>query len=78
MFEEKKMKRLDDATIKKAEAIFKKHKIVATGYGLSRRELRMLERAGLVEKRLMKNKDSGTVIYEWTPISIAEGIIKKA
>ncbi len=71
------MKRLDDATIKKAEAIFKKHKTIATGYGLSRRELRMLERAGLVEKRLMKNKDSGSVIYEWTPVSFVDGLVGK-
>ena len=71
------MKHLDDATILKAERIFNQHGTIATGQGLSRKELRSLERRGLIEKRLMKNKDTGALIYEWKPVSVSEGIIKK-
>lgn len=71
------MIRLDEATIKKAESIFNEYGSIITGHGLSRKELRQLERAGLIEKRLMKNKDTGSLIYQWKPISISEWIIKK-
>ena len=71
------MKHLDDATILKAERIFNQHGSIATGQGLSRKELRSLERQGLIEKRLMKNKDTGAAINVWKPVSISEGIIKK-
>ena len=71
------MKHLDNATTLKAERIFSKHGTIATGQGLSRKELRQMERQGLIEKRLMKNKDTGALIYEWKPVSISEGIIKK-
>ncbi len=70
------MKPLDDATIAKAEWIFNKFGKIATGQGLSRKVLRQLEREGLIEKQLMKNKDTGAAIYEWKPVSISKGIIK--
>jgi hypothetical protein len=74
------MKRLDDATIKKAETVFNQARggRIVTGQGLSRRQLRQLERAGLIESQLMKNKDTGALIYEWKPVSLSAGIIKKA
>ena len=72
------MRPLDDATIAKAEWIFNQYGKIVTGHGLSRKVLRQLERQGLVEKRLMKNKDTGAVIYEWQPVSISKEIIKKA
>ena len=71
------MKYLDDATRKRAEAIFNQFGKIATGQGLSRKVLRQLEREGLIEKQLMKNKDTGAAIYEWQPVSIAKEIIKK-
>ena len=71
------MKHLDDVTILKAERIFNQHGTVATGYGLSRKELRLLERQGLIEKRLMKNKDTGALIYEWKPVSYIDGLVGK-
>jgi len=71
------MKSLDDATMKKAEAVFNQFGKIVTGQGLSRKVLRQLEREGLVEKRLMKNKDTGNLIYQWTPVRISQEIIKK-
>lgn len=71
------MKRTDEATMRKAEAIFNKEGSIVTGQDLSRKELRQLEREGIVQKRLMKNKDTGSLIYEWKPTSLSEGIIKK-
>jgi len=72
------MKRLTDATIKKAEMLFKNSRDgrVLTGYGLSRRELKLMEREGLIEKQLMKHKETGQMIYAWKPISVSKEIIK--
>jgi len=70
------MKRLSDATIKKAEALFNQYGKIITGHGLSRKELRQLEREGLIEKKLMKNKDTGQLIFEWKPVRISQEIIK--
>ena len=70
------MKYLDDAKIKRAEAIFNQFGKIATGQGLSRKVLRQLERQGIVEKRLMKNDKTGAAIYEWQLMSISEDIIK--
>ncbi len=72
------MKPLDDAMTKRAEEIFNHFGKIVTGQGLSRKVLRRLEREGLIEKQLMKNKDTGAAIYEWQPVSISKGIIKKA
>ena len=72
------MKRLGDATRKKAEMIFSQYDSIVTGQGLSRRELRQMEREGFLESRLMKNKDTGAIIRQWNPISLAKEIIKKA
>jgi hypothetical protein len=66
-----------DATLTKAEDIFNKNKRILTGQGLSRKELRQMQRAGLVESQLMKHKDTGQAIYAWKPVSVSEGIIKK-
>jgi len=71
------MKHLDEATLRKAEAIFNKEGSIVTGQGLSRKVLRQMERDGLIEKRMMKNKDTGAIIYEWQPVSISKEIIKK-
>ena len=71
------MKPLDDATMKRAEEIFNQFGKIVTGQGLSRKVLRQLEREGLIEKQLMKNKDTGAAIYEWKPVSISKEIIKK-
>lgn len=73
------MKRLTDATLAKAEILFSqaKNNTVLTSYGLSRRELRLMERAGLVTKRLMKHKETGQMIFAWKPVVLSEGIIKK-
>ena len=72
------MRRLSDAIIEKAEAIFNKNKRILTGQGLSRKELRQLQRAGLIESQMMKHTDTGQAIYAWKPVSASEGIIKKA
>lgn len=71
------MKHLADATIKKAETLFNEYGSIITGHGLTRKELRQLEREGLIEKRLMKNKDTGSLIYEWRPVSVTAGLIAK-
>ena len=76
-FEEEEMKPLDDATMKRAEEIFNHFGKIVTGQGVSRKVLRQLEREGLIEKQLMKNKDTGAAIYEWKPVSISKEIIKK-
>jgi len=70
------MKGPSDDTIEKAEAIFNKNKRILTGEGLSRRQLRQLQRAGLIESQLMKHKETGQVIYAWKPVQASEGIIK--
>ncbi len=72
------MKPLDDATMKRAEEIFNQFGKIVTGQGLSRKVLRQLEREGLIEKQLIKNKDTGAAINQWEPVSISKGIIKKA
>ena len=66
-----------EEVVLRAKALFNEYGKIITGHGLSRKELRLLERRGLVEKRLMKNKDTGSLIYEWKPVSVSEGIIKK-
>ncbi len=71
------MKPLDDATMKRAEEIFNQFGKIVTGQGLSRKVLRQLEREGLIEKQLMKNKDTGAAINQWERVSISKGIIKK-
>ena len=71
------MKYLDDATMKRAEAVFNHFGKIVTGQGLSRKVLRQLEREGIIEKKLMKNKDTGAAIYQWEPVSISKEIIKK-
>lgn len=71
------MNRPDDALILKAEKIFSQYGSIVTGQGLTRKELRQLERRDLIESQLMKNKDTGSLIYKWKPVSIAEAIIKK-
>lgn len=70
------MRRLNEATIKKAEAILNQSGSIVTGQGLGRKELRQLERAGYIERRLMRNKDTGTLIYEWRPVLVSKEIIK--
>lgn len=66
-----------EEVVLRAEALFRKYGSIITGHGLTRKELRLLERRGLIEKRLMKNKDTGSLIHEWKPVSVSEGIIKK-
>ncbi len=70
------MKGPSDATIEKAEAIFNRNKRILTGQGLSRKELRQLQRAGLIESQLMKNTDKGQIILAWQPVQVSEGVIK--
>jgi len=72
------MKGPSDATIEKAEAIFNKNKRILTGQGLSRKQLRQMQRAGLIESQLMKHTDTGQAIYAWKPVQVSEGIVKKA
>lgn len=64
---------------RKANVIFAqaKNSTILTGWGLSRKELRKLEREGLIEKQLMKHKETGQVIYQWKPVSPAEGLVAK-
>ena len=71
------MKYLDEATMKRAKAIFNHFGKIVTGQGLSRKVLRQLEREGLIEKQLMKNKDTGAIIYEWKPVSYIDGLVGK-
>lgn len=61
----------------RADALFKQYGKIITGHGLTRKELRLLERKGLIEKKLMKNKDTGAAINEWKPVSLAEELIAK-
>ena len=70
------MKDLDNTTMKRAEELFNHFGKLYTGQGLSRKVLRQLERQGIIDKQLMKNKDTGAAIYEWKPVSISKGIIK--
>jgi len=61
----------------RAETIFKKYGSIVTGEGMSRKELRLLERKGLVDRQLMKNKDTGALINQWKPVSLAAELIGK-
>ena len=61
----------------RAEALFKQHGSIVTGHGLMRKELRLLERKGLIERQLMKNKDTGAAINVWKPVSLAAELIAK-
>jgi len=61
----------------RADALFQKHGKIITGHGLTRKELRLLERNGLIESQLMKNKDTGAAINMWKPVSVAKEIIAK-
>lgn len=57
-------RRDEDRLLAKAAAVFDQHKRILTGFVLTRRELRKLERMGVVEKRLMRS-DTGSLIYLW-------------
>jgi len=61
----------------RAETIFKKYGSIVTGEGLTRKELRLLERKGLVERQLMQNKKTGAIITQWKPVSLAAELIGK-
>ena len=61
----------------RADALFKQYGKIITGHGLTRKELRLLERKGLIEGQLMENKDTGSLIYEWKPVSLAAELIAK-
>ena len=61
----------------RADALFQRYGEIITGHGLTRKELRYLERKGLIERRLMKNKDTGAAINVWKPVSVAKEIIAK-
>jgi hypothetical protein len=55
---------IKEKLLEKAEEVFWDHHQILTGQGLSRNELRKLERAGIIKKRMTKNK-AGTLIYLW-------------
>jgi len=59
----------------RAEKLFAKYGSIVTGQGLNRKELRLLERKGLIDRQLMKNKDTGALINQWKPVSVAAGLI---
>ena len=59
--------------VKKAVWLFSAVKggAILTNQGLSRSELRALERKEIVFSQLMKNKDTGQIVQSWR---LAEGI----
>ena len=61
----------------RAETIFKKYGSIVTGEGMTRKELRLLERRGLVERQMMQNKKTGALINQWKPVSLAAELIGK-
>jgi hypothetical protein len=61
--------------IEKTERAFAGKDMILTGQGLGRNELRALERHGIVESRLFKHKENGTIIRGWHLVS--SGFIKK-
>ena len=58
-------RRHEDALLRKAVKAFDTGRQIITGELLTRRELRKLERMGIVERQLMRNKDTGAYIYGW-------------
>lgn len=50
---------------------------IATGHGMSRRELRALERAGVVRSKLMMNETTRSWIRVWSLIKVSEGLINE-
>lgn len=69
--------RITKELLDKAERIFAaaKNGSILTGQGLSRKELRLLERRGMVESRLLKYKDNGQIIRGWQ--LVGTGILEK-
>lgn len=66
-----------DELILRAEKLFAQHGTIVTGEGMTRKELRLLERRGLVERQVMQIKKTGAIINQWKPVSMSEGLIKK-
>ena len=61
----------------RADVIFKKYGSIVTGEGLSRKELRLLERKGFIERQLVQIKKTGAIINRWKPVSLAAELIGK-
>lgn len=51
--------------IKKAEKVFAGNDYIATGQGLTRKELRRLEIEGIVAKQLMRHDKTGQLFYRY-------------
>ncbi len=67
----KKVKRLiTNELLKKFEEAFQNKKSLFANDGLSRKELRILERKGYVSKKLMKIKETGALVQLYTRKSI--------
>lgn len=66
-----------DELILRAEKLFAHYGTIVTGEGMTRKELRLLERKGLVERQMMQIKKTGAIINQWKPVSMSAGLIKK-
>jgi hypothetical protein len=59
----------------RVEKAFAGQDMILTGHGLGRNELRALERHGVVESKLFKYKEKGSIIRGWRLVS--SGFVKK-
>jgi hypothetical protein len=67
--------KITDKLMSKVERAFAGKDMIVTGQGLGRNELRALERHGVVESKLFKHKEKGTIIRGWRLAS--SGFVKK-
>lgn len=54
--------RVTDELIEKAVKVFRHNQVTFAGYGLSRGELRALERKGILTKKYGKNRHTGAIV----------------
>jgi len=60
-------RRHEQELVAKAERVFSQQARILTGHGLSRRELRKLERLGIVKKRLVRT-NAGSLTWLWNRV----------
>jgi hypothetical protein len=63
--EERETMKLTNELMSKVEKAFAGKDMILTGQGLGRNELRALERRGIIESKLFKQKEKGTIIRGW-------------
>ena len=77
--------RVTDDLRKKAEGVFAKAEktMIVAGKGLTRQELRALERKGVVEKMATRQTakyvgETGAIVYAYRLVSVLEGVNVKS